>query len=211
MFFITTTLADKVSKDFSRVIVGKTIVKVPRIHFRRISTTHKPDPDGPINLVVRVLLRNAVKRVRLSDKGTITKESEKDIVLSKASPRQNIHGGYGSLSAHYGSAPSIPYVDYGKIFSYLGKFKSQSSYENLGKDEVGWILGPDTNSSTIATRETMDKGAKYIKYFKPAAVDIYSSISSLVPVAGMSSGEWEEFKLLMQLDKVMFRLKTSTV
>ena len=53
----------------------------------------------------------------------------------------------------------------------------------------------------------MEKGARYTKYF--AGGNNLNPVS-LVPIAGMSSGEWEEFKLWMKLDPVMYRFKTST-
>ncbi|MBI2658876.1 hypothetical protein HYX05_02110, partial [Candidatus Woesearchaeota archaeon] len=65
----------------------------------------------------------------------------------------------------------------------------------------------ESGSFALADKETMDKGARYVKYFNSKTpIDK----SSLVPIAGMNSAEWEQFKLWMRLDTVMYLLKTST-
>ena len=53
----------------------------------------------------------------------------------------------------------------------------------------------------------MEKAGRYIKYMAGGA-DL--DTLSMVPKAGMSSSEWENFKMWMKLDPVMYRLKVST-
>ena len=60
---------------------------------------------------------------------------------------------------------------------------------------------------SLIDKETMEKGANYIRYFNSK---IPIDKSSLVPIAGMNSAEWEQFKMFMRLDTAMYLLKIST-
>ena len=69
----------------------------------------------------------------------------------------------------------------------------------------------ESGSFTLADKETMEKGASYLKYFAGGHdLNPLASVNplSLVPVAGMSGSEWEQFKMWMRLDPVMYLLKT---
>ncbi len=128
-------------------------------------------------------------------------------VTIKEDSELNVNGGYGSVSHSYGVTPIATYVDYDKLFSYLGKFRSLSPYQSSGNpfERSG---GSDINNNfSLIGLETMERGAKYVRYFQPAAATL--DTTSLVPVAGMNSSEWEQFKMWMRLDPVMYRLKTS--
>ena len=87
-----------------------------------------------------------------------------------------------------------------------GKFRAKSPYENLSNIERSDNL-LDNGKFSLIDFETMEKGARHARYFTPGNE---LNPLSLVPIAGMSSGEWEQFKLWMKLDPVMYRLKTST-
>jgi len=66
----------------------------------------------------------------------------------------------------------------------------------------------EDNKFSLINLETVEKGARYVKYIRSRAIEL--NPTSIVPIAGMDSGEWEKFRLWMQLDPVMYRLKTST-
>lgn len=105
-----------------------------------------------------------------------------------------------------GEAPKP--ADYGELFSYLGKFRSQSAYENGNCSDFPANNGPAGKEEfSLISRETMETGARYAKYLAPAQ-DISSA--SLVPIAGMSSAEWEQFRLWIKIEPVMYRLKMTT-
>ena len=94
------------------------------------------------------------------------------------------------------------------MFSYLGKFKSQSAYENISDDHVARInKSIEDKGFSLVDTQTMERGADYIRYLNSKTpIDK----SSLVPIAGMNSAEWEQFKMWMRLDTAMYLLKIST-
>ena len=202
------TLADKVGKNFVRIKLKKYSVKVPGIKIGKIKPKKQMQSDKiAVSALVNILIRNALEKVK--------REKEKKPAVGdgkyKLLKEGNFHvqGGYGAVSKSYGRLIHTPYVDYGKLFSYLGNFKAKNPYDSIGTFEI-LNKSLEGGSFALIDRESMDKGAKYVKYFMSPVSDL--NITSLVPpTTAMSSGEWEQFKLLMQLDRVMYRLKTSTI
>ena len=97
-------------------------------------------------------------------------------------------------------------MDYAKLFSYLGKFRTQGAYEN--DSPIEFLNKTTENGSfTLIDKETMEKGKTYVRYFNSK---IPIDKSSLVPMAGMNSAEWEQFKMWMRLDTAIYLLKIST-
>ena len=145
---------------------------------------------------------------KFSEKIFLPEDEDTNYKILKECKEKNV-GGYGAVSNIYGIVPNIPYINYGKIFSYLGKFKSQSAYEYLddSSEKFGKSMG-ENNSFSLIDLETSEKGARYVKYFMSNSSGI--DPISMMPIAGMNSAEWEQFKLWMKLDPVMYRLKTST-
>ena len=203
------TLAEKVKEDFLKIKLRKLTVKVPKLRTRKIKQArlHKKiakDGKMPTSLLVRILIKNALedtKKERKESKKTDKKytqiNEEKDTSAS----------GYGAASAFYSAKSKSPYVDYEKLFSYLGKFKAKGSFYSDAPTE-SLNINIESKSFELVSREAMDKGARYAKYFFPKVADFHSNLTSLVPVAGMSSAEWEQFKLMMLLDPVMYSLKS---
>ena len=206
MFLKKINLAERVRKDFSRVKLANTFVKVPKIKTRKIKSVIKSKTDSiPVSILVNILIRNALDKIKREKQKPHFHDGKYRLVKKD----DHVQGGYGNVSKNYGSLMHSPYVDYGRLFSYLGKFKAKNPYDS---DIPTHILGTTTESKSfeLVSREAMDKGARYVKYFMSHVSDL--NMGSLVaPTAAMSSGEWEQFKLLMQFDKVMYRLKTSTV
>ena len=102
-----------------------------------------------------------------SDEKDKAKAEETEPAISLKEEEQVASGGYGAASKGYGGIPQSSYADYEKLFSYLGKFRSQSAYEDLGINDLGSMnkmLG-GSNFSLI-DKETMETGAKFVKYFK---------------------------------------------
>ena len=201
------TLADKVRKSFFKVKLKKSSVIVPSLKIRKINKrnetiSHKIPVSAVINILIKNVLENAKK----------IKEKKPDAVDRRYSVlKENdsvVQGGYGTISRIYGSLIHAPYVDYGKLFSYLGNFKAKNPYDSLGNPLDMGNESLEGSSFALIDREAMDKGAKYVRYFMSPVTDL-NTTSLVAPTAAMSSGEWEQFKLLMQLDKVMYRLKTS--
>ena len=202
------TLADKVGKNFVKIALKRYSVKVPSIKIGKIKPKKQMQSDKiAVSALVNILIRNALEKVK--------REKEKKPAVGdgkyKLLKEGNFHvqGGYGAVSRSYPSLIHTPYVDYGKLFSYLGKFKAKGAYQSLNGSNSQNNGG---NGFALASSETMDKATRHIKYLRPTGREFgvgaggIDSIS-LVPMGGMDSSEWEEFKLWFQLDKVAYYLK----
>lgn len=207
------TLAEKVSGNFFSVKLKKAIVKVPNAKAKKPKRTKSrreisTDNKIPTSLIVRILIKNSLENAKREKKEArqATKDQE---YKTPADEKDDTAGGYGSISGFYGIRPSKAYIDYGKLFSYLGKFKAASSSYSDAPTEAS-NSSTESKSFELIGREAMDKGARHVKYFFPKVADFHANLTSLVPVAGMSSSEWEQFKLMMQLDPVMYALKSKT-
>lgn len=205
------TLAQKILNNFSRVKVRKASVKVPKLKIRK-GKFRKPENNDkiPISSIINILIKSAVEKARRNRKGKAIVEEDKSYSLFKDDRELKVNGGYGTVSKGYGMAPHVSYIDYEKLFSYLGKFKSQSAYENMDGN-VGTLNKPtESGSFVLADKDSMDKIGKFDKYMKSPVMAIQTMALSLVPIAGLSSAEWEEIKNLMRFDPVMYTLKTKT-
>ena len=164
--------------------------------------TFRANGEG-LSLAQIAFIINMVKRSEKTKKEQKAKTQENE---SFAKEEQRENPAYDSRKT-YGNLPSSSYVDYAKIFSYLGRFKAGSSYKSSFSEQEG--SSEQTSKGSLIDVEAMDKGARHVKYFFPKAADFHSMLTSLVPVAGLSSGEWEQFKLWVKLDPVMYLLKTT--
>ncbi|MBI2657518.1 hypothetical protein HYX08_02375 [Candidatus Woesearchaeota archaeon] len=203
---MSNTLADKVL-NFSKVRVKKISVKVPRLKAgkRPLAKAGSKKTEIPISSIVGILIKNAAEKAKRERKEKIIENGTAYSMLKDGA--EFASGGYGSASKGYGASPKASYVDYGKLFSYLGKFRASSSYQNEEEVVAEKNVQLDDSGFFLADKQLMDNGAKYIRYFNSKTpIDK----SSLVPMAGMNSAEWEQFKLWMRLDTVMYLLKIST-
>ncbi|MBI2558893.1 hypothetical protein HYW20_06225 [Candidatus Woesearchaeota archaeon] len=199
------TLGDRVIKNFSKVKLRKASVRVPRLNVKKANAAKsKSDDRIPISSIINILIKSAAEKAKKERK----ERAHEDKSYKLAKEELPSAGGYGSVSKSYGISPHSSYVDYKKLFSYLGKFRAKSAYEDVGDTPVN--ASNEENAFALIGIETMDKGARYVKYFFPKGADFHATLTSLVPIAGMSSSEWEQFKLWMKVDPVMYALKTST-
>lgn len=206
---MTKTLADRV-RNFSRIKLKKATIKVPKLRIRKNKVTKLKKDEVPTSSIINILIKTAVEKAKREKKEKAVEE-ESSYKLLKDDKEPIFNGGYGTVSKGYGTVSHSSYIDYGKIFNYLGKFKSQGMYENMAEHVGALNKSTESGSFTLIEKETMEKGARYVRYMIPQTVDFINLAStSLVPMAGMSSSEWEQFKLWMKLDPVMYRLKTST-
>ncbi len=200
--------------NFSKISgteLKKASVRVPSLETgKKRAAVQKMDGNAPVLSmpavsIAEILIRSAVEKAKTSIKEK-AKSEESAIYTILKEEKPSATGGYGAVSKGYGAAPSASYADYEKLFSHLGKFRAQSAYENVGKDNPDATNSPADGGFRLIDAETMERGAKYVKFFMPANSEL--SPISAVPVAGMSSSEWEQFKLWMKLDPVMYGLKT---
>ena len=126
--------------------------------------------------------------------------------MKKDDKEPAVNGGYGTVSKNYGLAPHSSYVDYAKIFSYLGKFRAQGAYGAA----VEMPNSAENGSFVLADKDSMDRIGRFDKYIRNPNMAIQTIALSLVPIAGLNSAEWEEIKNLMRFDSVMYTLKSKT-
>ena len=199
-------LADKLRR-YSEIKLKKTSVRVPKLKLKKEKIAkRKIDDKIPISSIINILIKNAVEKAKKEpEKPQI--ENKKYKILEDSGPTEN--GGYGTIQKNYGISPNSSYVDYEKLFSYLGKFRAKSPYENSDSTANSGNSREDSAFSLIGL-ETIEKGSRYVKYLFPKGADFHATLTSLVPVAGMNSAEWEQFKLWVKIDPVMYALKTTT-
>lgn len=208
------TLIDRIRKSFSGIRVKKSPESMRKSQRNKPKKQDIPkiqnENEAFSRSITNLLVKSAIDKLKQAEKKNAAGRGDEDENFpSSEESKSEKAGGYGAASGFYGGAGSISYADYKKFFSYLGKFKSQSSYQNLENNSAQseWGLAESSGEFALVSKETMEKGSRYIKYFVPSG-DINQNSS--VPIAGMSSSEWEKFKLWMILDPVMYRLKTST-
>ena len=205
------TLAEKIKKNLSIIKVKGAVVKVPKLRIKKIKTIKsKPKKQNdkiPNSSIINILIKIAVAKAKREVKEKSV-EKDKSYKLITEGNKLIAHGGYGAVSKSYGSVHTS-YIDYGKLFSYLGSFRAKQPYENMA-EHIGVLnKSIESGSFTLVDIETMDKGARQIKYFMPLGTNANIHTPSLFPMPGMSSGEWEQFKLWMKLDPVIYALKKS--
>ncbi|MBI1935787.1 hypothetical protein HYS31_05085 [Candidatus Woesearchaeota archaeon] len=201
------TLADRIKENFSLVKLKSSKIKVPKLRPRKIKAESKGQlkkealiqVDNLSSILIKAALDEAKKEKKAEPKDEIRPEAEES--------KQEASGGYGSVQKHYGILPGKSYLDYGKLFSYLGKFRASSPF-GYAEGAAENISSTDSRSFALAEKETIEKGSRLVKYMKHPTIDFAITALSSVPVAGMSSGEWEDFKMWMKLDPVMYALKT---
>ena len=150
--------------------------------------------------------KNAVEKAKIERKEKAV-EDDKSYSILKDERELLFDGGYGTLSKGYGSMPRKTYVDYGKLFSYLGKFRTKNPFDDMTDHVETLNKATESSSFVLADKEAMDKIGRYEKYMKSPVMDTPVMALSLVPIAGLSSGEWEEIKMMMKLDPVIYNLK----
>lgn len=203
------TLAERISIDFSKVKLKKITVKVPKIKIRREKSYKKAKRnDIPVSSIVNILIKAAIEKNRKekTEKAKIEENKSYSITKEERAPVQS--GGYGTVSKGYGASTHSTYVDYGKLFGYLGKFRAQGAYDNLENPFEFLNKAAESGSFVLADKDSMDKIGRFDKYIRTPDMAMQTMALSLVPIAGLSSAEWEEIKNLMRFDPVTYTLKS---
>ena len=203
--------------NFSRIRLKKAIVKVPKLKAKKAALPlflpDVKDDKTPIPSITNILIKTSIENTKKTKKQakpvSWSDNEDKGYKILIGGKDKNV-GGYGTISKGYVIAPSTSYIDYGKLFSYLGKFKSQSPYENMADHLEVLNKTTESGSFVLADRDSIDKIGRFEKYMKNPAMDMPVMALSLVPIAGLSSGEWEEIKMMMKLDRITYNLKTKT-
>lgn len=205
------TLADAVLKGFSKARLQKALIKVPRLRVGKEKVIKQKKEDKiPVSSIINILIKTAVESAKREKREKpVVGESKSYRALKESIAVSN--GGYGTVSRSYRTAPHTSYIDYGKLFSYLGKFRAQNAFETFASEshtERTNRLMEQDNKFYLVDREVIDTGVRSIKYLTHGTL---AGAPSAVPNGNISSGEWEKFKLWMIVDYVMFNLKMRTL
>lgn len=215
MILIKKTLSERVLSDFSRIRVKKVYVKVPKLMVKKkVKKARELKPKAedkiPNSSIVSILIKNALEKAKREKKEKGLEEGKSYTIL-KENRALVVNGGYGTTSRGYGATPHTSYVDYAKLFSYLGKYRAQSGFENFVSDSpterINKIM-EQGNKFYLVDREVIDTGIRAMKYFTHGTI---TGDLSAVPMGGISSGDWEKFKLWKLVDYVMFKFKMDTL
>ena len=204
------TLAEKIRKNFSKVKVKGAIVKVPELNVKKIkaSKTKKQDKT-PVSSIVSILIKSSIENAKKERKEKSEAAENKEYAISKEDAKLGFEV-YGSSSERYGTSPHTSYLDYGKLFSYLGKFKAQSSFENFAGDSpverINKIV-EQGNKFYLIDNEVRDDGVRSIKYFTHGAL----MGEQAIPTGKINSADWEKFKIWKLVSYVEFNLKMQTL
>ena len=187
----------------AKVGARKVPVKIPGLKLRKKDFAQKKENTIPVSSIINILIKSAIEKAKRERKEK--QPEDKSYKIIKQEEILTVNGGYGTVSKSYGSAPHKSYIDYEKLFSYLGKFKSKNPYENIA--DFGESSKAESGSFVLADGESMDKMGRFDKYMRTPDMAIQTMALSLVPIAGLSSREWEEIKMMMKLDPVIYALK----
>ena len=155
-----------------------------------------------INSSIQEVKRSKVKvkkdNVNLKDDGEEIPDGENEVPVS---------GGYGTIRRGYGISPISKKTDYGKIWGYLGKFRTYNAYNKPeSANEIAMQNGE--SSRQMVSTETIDKVARHLKYFVTG--ELMGNIGFVPPFgSNISSKEWEKYRLMdmMSIYKPLLKLK----
>ena len=205
------TLTEKIEISFENVRLSKALVKIPRLRIRKSHNKKrikqsKPKHEIPTSTIIRILLK-AVNERKKDEKKKLADSIQYKVIRDERPLLEN--AGYGTVSKSYGSLIKAAYIDYGKLFSYLGEIKSRNAFEDFDASPTQLTnrILDQGNKFYFVDREVIDTGVRTLKYFIPGEI---TGEIHVVPV-GVNSTDWEKFKLWMKIDPVMFNLKMKTL
>ncbi len=166
-----------------------------------------------VSSVIKLMVNSAVKNLKKENKKSKQKKDvSKEYKILDDERDINVNGGYGTVSKHYGMSPKVKYVNYDKIFSHLGNFRSKGMYENFDNGDLEIAAKNVTESSReMISKETMEKAAKHFKYFVMG--DNLSDVGFIPPFgSGINSKDWEKYRLMtkMSIYQPLIKLKWAT-
>ncbi|MBI2208201.1 hypothetical protein HYU50_01795 [Candidatus Woesearchaeota archaeon] len=165
--------------------------------------------------ISNIIINSSIKMAKQSKTETVKKEKDFDGNIGEKTWDKNgviANGGYGTISKHYGISPVVKYLDYNKLFSYLGAFRAKSMYEGLESNSIDWTANNgDESTRQMVGKETMEKAAKHFKYFVMG--DVIGDIGFVPPFgANVDSKEWEKYRLMtkMSIYQPLLAIKRAT-
>lgn len=172
------------------------------------------------------ILRNLPKLIKQEIETDKTKEgleidSLDTKILSEESPEEKgeatiIDNSYGrrgmSGSSLYSGGIGSSYTDYDKIWGFLGQFRTKGMYQFSEFEEKRLKETPLVIPSCpqiLCDFEVIQTCVKHQKYFMPG-YNMNGTYGN-VPMAGVSSRDWEKFKLWAMMDYILYKLFMDTM
>jgi len=196
---IKDTLMELITKNFLDSNKNKTKKNLRTKKIKASSTIVKSSPKFSIS----AFLANSIKEAKTNDKKSkekkdleeVSEDASKEV---KGKKEITVNGGYGTISKSYGSSQSAKYTDYNKLFSHLGTFKTKGMYEEFSDQFIELVKGNAETTREMVSTETMDKAAKFEKYFM--AGEQLTNIGFVPPVgANVNSKDWEKYRVMSQM------------
>jgi len=210
VFLVDITLAEKIRKNFSKVRVKGAIVRVPKLNIKKIKASKiKKQDKTPVSSIVSILIKSSIESAKKERKEKSELEEDRAYRIPKEDAKTGFEG-YGAFSRRYGASPHASYVDYGKLFSYLGKFRAQGAFENFASDNPTERINKiveQGNKFYLIDNEVRDDAVRSIKYFTHGAV----MGEQALPTGKINSADWEKFKIWKLVSYVEFNLKMQTL
>ena len=187
-------LVDKGNKE-SKGVKARSSKRAPRATPR-----HKSSIATIITNIILNSLKENTDDVEKQSDDTLEQTTEE----SENEKENAVHGGYGTIKPYVGMSPYVKYVDYRKIWSHLGTFRTYRMFEHLD-DVSNTALANGESSRGMISERTMDMGARTFKYFVKTNINNitqdFMTVTSLVPPLGanVDSKEWEKYTLMMKM------------
>lgn len=170
------------------------------------STVKNTSKDSKKFSISSILINSIINEIKNDNEEEKLEEELIETIDEEQEDREEnvVAGGYGSVSKHYGGAPSTAYVNYDKVWEHLGSFRSKSMYESdENTNEIAMKNGE--GSREMVGGETQMMAARSFKYFARTvtmeAHSDYMTVTSVVPPVGtgVNSKDWEKYLLMMKM------------
>ena len=210
---------NSISKSLADIIRELSISNIEKDRIIQKNKRAKKSVNLPASSIINLLIKTAVESAKKNNKKTkkmaspffLSDEEDKSYVTLNEDKLLLINSGYGTVSKGYGTSSGTSYFDYRKLFSHLGKFKSQSAYENFvsgsPSESMNRILEQD-NKFYLVDNEVRDTGVRSMKY---GAYGLLTNGPSPIPMGNINSSDWEAFKIWAIVEYVLFNLKMRTL
>jgi hypothetical protein len=198
---IKDTLMELITKNFLDSNKKRNKTKSIKAN-KKIKTSSNIVKSSPKFSISAFLAAN-IKEAKTNDKESketkdleeVSEDASKEV---KGKKEIKVNGGYGTISKSYGSSQSAKYADYNKLFSHLGTFKTKGMYEEFSDPVSDIVNGKVETTREMVNVETMDKAAKFEKYFM--AGEQLTNIGFVPPVgANVNSKDWEKYRVMSQM------------
>lgn len=184
------------------------------------STKPRKNPDAAkitkkknfsIPSIIKSIVGNAVENAKKDGKKNLAEDSNKEYKIINEERGPILNGGYGTVSREngYAAASKSKYVNYNKLFSYLGSFRSKGMYED--SDGKQFEANAAERTREMVSMETIEKVAKHFKYFVRG--EVMGDVGFVPPMGlGVDSKEWEKYRMMsmMSIYRPLIAMKKSS-